>query len=316
MANLAWHRPNSTLDKHLSPTEQVRQLAVQMAIATLVLMAIGSATRVMNAGLACPDWPLCYGVLVPSRQMNLQVFLEWFHRLDASLIGMMAIVLTARCWWQRQQLPAWLPWLATSVLGLILFQGILGGLTVVELLRFDIVTAHLGTAQAIFIVLTVMAAALMPYQPTGTAGKLPWLSLAAAAAVYGQSLSGGLVASRWALHQCFGSGELCAVMNSHVLGVALPVGLILLLVVWAHRTAALHPMLRRLATAAVSLLVLQVALGVATFYLHLQVEPLTVSHHTIAAVLLGVLATFTVYAFRDRLSPSPTLSPVQQQPAQ
>ena len=34
----------------------------------------------MNAGLACPDWPLCYGQLVPTQQMNLQVFLEWFHQ--------------------------------------------------------------------------------------------------------------------------------------------------------------------------------------------------------------------------------------------
>ena len=54
---------------------QVHWLAGRLAGATLVLMAIGSATRVMNAGLACPDWPLCYGQLVPSQQMNLQVCL-------------------------------------------------------------------------------------------------------------------------------------------------------------------------------------------------------------------------------------------------
>lgn len=125
---------------------QVRRLVWKIAIATLLLMAIGSATRVMNAGLACPDWPLCYGTLFPGQQMNLQVFLEWFHRLDAALIGFTTLALVGLTWWWRRDLPGWTPWLATLSLGLILFQGVLGGLTVTELLRFDIVTAHLGTA--------------------------------------------------------------------------------------------------------------------------------------------------------------------------
>lgn len=306
MANLAWHQPNSSkskasrLDCDLSTQESIRHLVVQMAIATLVLMAIGSATRVMNAGLACPDWPLCYGVLVPRQQMNLQVFLEWFHRLDASLIGVMAIVLAGRCWWQRYHLSPWTPWLATIALGLIVFQGLLGGLTVTELLRFDIVTAHLGTAQLFFTVLVVMATTLMPYQGTGTVGRLPWLALLSTLSIYLQSLSGGLVASRWALHQCFAQGDLCAVMNTHIIGVAVPTVLIATVVVLAHRTPALHPLLRRLATLAGVVLVLQVLLGVTTFYLRLQVELLTVGHHTIGAALLGILTMFTGLALRDR----------------
>jgi len=132
------------------PQVWIRRLVWKIAIATLLLMAVGSATRVMNAGLACPDWPLCYGQLVPTRQMNLQVFLEWFHRLDAALIGVSAIALAGLSWWYRQELPKWLPWAATFALFLIVFQGILGGLTVTQLLRFDIVTAHLGTALLFF----------------------------------------------------------------------------------------------------------------------------------------------------------------------
>ena len=50
-------------------------------MAVVALVVIGGATRVMEAGLACPDWPLCYGTLLPGKQMNAQVFLEWFHRL-------------------------------------------------------------------------------------------------------------------------------------------------------------------------------------------------------------------------------------------
>lgn len=282
------------------PKERIRRLVWKLGVATLVLMAIGSATRVMNAGLACPDWPLCYGELVPTQQMNLQVFLEWFHRLDAALIGVGAVALTGLSWWNRRSLPNWLPWASTFALGLIVFQGVLGGLTVTELLRFDIVTAHLGTALLFFTTLLVIGTALTPYQGTGTAGKLPWVGLLAAVLVYLQSILGALVGSRWALHQCFAGRELCGVMYSHIGGVVPPTVATLILVFLAWRTPALHPALRQLANIAGGLLILQVVLGVATFRLHLQVEPLTVAHQAVGAAMLGSLVAFTVLALRDR----------------
>ncbi|NET55067.1 MAG: heme A synthase [Symploca sp. SIO2E6] len=286
--------------KTSEPQERIRRLVWKIAIATLLLMAVGSATRVMNAGLACPDWPLCYGQLVPTGQMNLQVFLEWFHRLDASLVGLSTILLFGSSWWQRRSLPNWLPWVSTFALGLIVFQGVLGGLTVTELLRFDIVTAHLGTALLFFITLIVIGMALTPYQGTGTTGQLPWIGLIAAILVYLQSLLGGLVASRWALHQCFGVSQLCSVMNSHIVGV-LPATLATLAVVLiAWRSPALPFLLRQLANLAGGLVILQILLGIATFKFKLQVEPLTVAHQIVGAALLGSLVAFTVLALRDR----------------
>jgi cytochrome c oxidase assembly protein subunit 15 len=299
MANSAMPQQVVTSVEASQPQERIRRLVWKMAIATLLLMAVGSATRVMNAGLACPDWPLCYGQLVPSQQMNFQVFLEWFHRLDAALIGMSAIALAGLSWWHRQSLPRWLPWASTFALGLIIFQGVLGGLTVTQLLRFDIVTAHLGTALLFFTTLLLIGFALLPYQGTGVAGKLPWISLSAAILVYLQSLLGGLVGSRWALHQCFEASQLCTVMNSHIVGVVPATMATMAVVVMAWRTPALHPLLRKLANIAGGLLVLQVVLGVATFRLHLQVEPLTVTHQAVGAVLLGTLVALTVLAWRD-----------------
>ncbi|MEO1590416.1 MAG: heme A synthase [Cyanobacteria bacterium J06632_22] len=281
----------------------IRRWIWKMAAATLALMAVGSATRVMNAGLACPDWPLCYGQLVPSQQMNLQVFLEWFHRLDASLIGLMALGLVGLTVWFRQQLARWVPWAAVGVLALIVVQGVLGGLTVTQLLRFDIVTAHLGTALLFFCSLLAMGVAMLPYQAVGTAGWLPWLSGGAAVLVYGQSLLGGLVASRWAARQCFGLAQLCQVMTSHKWGAVVPTGAIALLLYFVWRTPALTSRLRNLAKAAGLLVVLQILLGIATLRLHLQVEPLTISHQTIGATLLGVLVVFTVLGIRDRTAP-------------
>jgi cytochrome c oxidase assembly protein subunit 15 len=279
----------------------VLRLVWKIAIATLLLMVVGSATRVMNAGLACPDWPLCYGQLIPRQQMNLQVFLEWFHRLDAALIGTSTLALVGISWWRRQQLPAWLPWAATFALGLILFQGVLGGLTVTQLLRFDIVTAHLATALLFFGSLIGIGCALTPYQKTGTAGKLAGLGLAAVLLTYLQSLLGGLVASRWAVHQCLAIAQLCTVTNSHLLGV-IPTTLAIFTLWWlAWRTPALNPRLRQLAALAALLVALQILLGVATFRLHLQVEPLTVAHHTVGAALFGTLVAFTSFCYRDCL---------------
>lgn len=281
------------------PQDKIRRLVWRMCVATLILMAIGSATRVMNAGLACPDWPLCYGELVPTKQMNFQVFLEWFHRLDAALIGISAIALVGLSWWHRRSLPKWLPWACTFALFLIVFQGILGGLTVTQLLRFDIVTAHLGTALLFFTTLLIIGTALIPYQGTGTVGKLPWVGITATILVYLQSILGALVGSRWALHQCFGDYQLCSVMYSHIFGLVPPTVATLAVVWLSWRTPALHPALRRLAQMAGGLLILQILLGVATFRLHLQVEPLTVTHQAIGATLLGTLVVFSVLSLRD-----------------
>jgi heme a synthase len=288
--------------KRQDPQKLIFGLVWKIAIATLLLMAVGSATRVMNAGLACPDWPLCYGQLVPTREMNLQVFLEWFHRLDAALIGISSIVLVVLSWWYRRDLPKWLPWAAGFALFLIVFQGILGGLTVTQLLRFDIVTAHLGTAMLFFCTLVAIGTFLLPFQGTGNIHKLPHLALTATILVYLQSILGGLVASRWALHQCFGISQLCGVMNSHIIGVfpATIATFVLVVVTWL--TPAIPNLLRRLGLVVIGLVSLQIFLGIATFRLHLQVEPLTVAHHTIGAALLGTLVGFTVLAMRDRVS--------------
>ena len=299
MTESALHQDIRT-ESSTSAKDWIRRFVWKIAIATLLLMAVGSATRVMNAGLACPDWPLCYGQLVPSQQlMNLQVFLEWFHRLDAALIGVSAIALVALSWWYRRQLPRWMPPASIFALGLIVFQGVLGGLTVTQLLRFDIVTAHLGCALLFFITLLVIGMALLPYKGTGSVGKLPWIGLTAAILVYLQSLLGALVGSRWALHQCFGASELCAVMNSHIIGVFPATIATLAVVILAWRKYALHPMLRNLSRLTALLLIAQIVLGIATFRLHLQVEVLTVSHQAVGAALLGSLVAFSVLGLRD-----------------
>jgi cytochrome c oxidase assembly protein subunit 15 len=289
----------------IEPIILIRRIAFAIAVATWMVMAIGSATRVMNAGLACPDWPLCYGTVLPAEQMNLQVFLEWFHRLVASTVGFATIVLCGASWYFRQSLPKWTPWATSGSFSLVVFQGILGGLTVTQLLRFDIVTAHLGTGLLFFSSLLAIATALSnqtnqtnPKESQKTASKLPWLGLAAAFLVYVQSILGALVASQWALHQCFATQDMCIVLNTHLLGVIPATIASIAVVVMSWLTKIIQPSLRRIASVAGLLVIAQVAIGYATYKLHLQVEPLTIAHQATGSALLGSLVCFTVLAFR------------------
>lgn len=306
--------------RFIEPVVLIRRIAIGIAIATWMVMAIGSATRVMNAGLACPDWPLCYGSVLPAEQMNLQVFLEWFHRLVASTVGFATIVLFGASWYFRQSLPKWLPWATSGSLSLVVFQGILGGLTVTQLLRFDIVTAHLGTGLLFFSSLLAIAASLTNQKISDqnrTSPKIAWLGLTAAVLIYLQSILGALVASQWALHQCFATQDMCIVLNAHLIGVIPATLASVALVATVLLTKAIAPVLRFVGSLAGLLVIAQVAIGYATYKLHLQVEPLTIAHQATGSALLGTLVCFAVLAFRftqKATSPSQT-EQNQAQPA-
>ncbi len=286
-------------------------LTSHLVVALVALVAIGGATRVMEAGLACPDWPLCYGSFLPGGRMNLQVFLEWFHRLDAFLVGIALLVLAGWSVLRRQVLPAWLPWASGAALLLVAVQGLLGALTVTQLLRFDVVTAHLGTALVLVALLSGVHQGLLAQfslsGATATAadtafGRPPFplvraagaATATAALAVFAQALSGALMATQWASGRCLSSGEACGLLATHR-QLAAPVALVVLL---ACSVTLLTPASRRrswpFALGGVLLVVLQVVLGVLTLRLSLAVPLVTVGHQITAALLVGLLTGLAV----------------------
>ncbi len=300
---------------HAPLQRRLAQLSAHLVVALVALVGIGGATRVMEAGLACPDWPLCYGSLLPRRQMTLQVFLEWFHRLDAFLVGVAVLVLFGAALMQRHLLPAWLPWLAGGTLLLVAGQGALGALTVTRLLPSGIVSAHLLTALTLVALASGIHQGLAAGSPVPGPGADPspgpappppawwtWLTGAALLAVMGQCLLGGLMASQWAAGRCFGAGEGCAWLLAHRLGaqpaalLVLALPLLALLPGWGRRQLPL-------ALLAGGLVALQVALGLASLRLTLAVPAITVAHQLTAALLVAVLAALTARGLR-RPSPS------------
>jgi cytochrome c oxidase assembly protein subunit 15 len=294
-------------------------LTAHLVVALVALVAIGGATRVMEAGLACPDWPLCYGVLLPGRQMNLQVFLEWFHRLDAFLVGLALLVLSALSLRFRSCLPRWLPLASFAALFLVALQGALGALTVTRLLAAPMVSAHLITALVLVLLLSAthqrLSAWLAVRAGKGLAAAVPswWpaLVLLAAVLVLAQCLLGGLMASQWAADRCFTSGEGCRWLSLHRQGAWLAALGPLALGIGALALPPGHPWLRGLAGAGVGLVLLQVGLGVLTLRLQLSLPAVTVGHQLVAALLVAVIGGLGGASF----SPQPTPLPGVSQPS-
>src|SRR5438270_13956839 len=102
-----------------------RGLAIASAVATFLLVVAGAVVRVSGSGLGCGnDWPLCHGALVPL--FDLRTFIEWNHRLFASLVGLLSAA-TAVCGWIALRRRVGLVWLATGAVLLVLAQAALGG---------------------------------------------------------------------------------------------------------------------------------------------------------------------------------------------
>ena len=125
-------------------------IALLTAAATFPLIFMGGLVTTKGAGLSVPDWPNSYGYnmfLFPPSQWVGGIFYEHVHRLMASVVGFCAIGLTVAAWrWESRR---WARWLCTGVLGMVIFQGVLGGLRVV-LVQLNLAIVHACTAQAFF----------------------------------------------------------------------------------------------------------------------------------------------------------------------
>jgi len=270
------------------------RLSAHLLVAVIALVVIGGATRVMEAGLACPDWPLCYGTFLPGRQMNLQVFLEWFHRLDAFVIGIALVVMSVVSVVWRRSLPRWLPWMSGLLVLLVVLQGGLGALTVLQLLPSGVVTAHLALALTLVALLSGLTQRLLQ---SGD-GQPPWwwrpLSALALVGVVSQCLLGARMATSWAAQRCLAGGEACRWLVWHRSAATPVAGFVLLFVLVALLAGGWSRRQWPLLLSAVLLVTTQVSLGITTFRLGLDQPLVTVAHQLVAALLVGVLAALLV----------------------
>ena len=131
----------------------LKWLCFSAALLTFPLIPYGAFVRLKNAGLSCPDWPLCYGQLFPPA--GYEIALETGHRLVAALLGLLIITITLVSF--RQHSKYHIRGLALFSLVLVCIQGIIGALTVTLVLWPPIVTLHLILGNLLFGVLVFLA---------------------------------------------------------------------------------------------------------------------------------------------------------------
>jgi cytochrome c oxidase assembly protein subunit 15 len=124
-------------------------------LCTYLLMVMGTFVTSTGSGLACPDWPLCYGSVRPPLQLN--IWFEWGHRLLGAAAGLLIILSTFFVWRNFKGIPRFL---TGVILGLLLFGVLLGGVIVAveaplldNLLHTAIISSHLIISTLVLICL-------------------------------------------------------------------------------------------------------------------------------------------------------------------
>src|SRR5690349_3081848 len=135
------------------PSFVVSRLAAVTASMMFALIVVGSIVRTTGSGLACPDWPLCQGRLIPPLQFN--VWIEWFHRLLALVVGVSLFATAATVAWNGRTRRS-LGGLALLAVALYFAQALLGALTVWRLLDPSVVSGHLAVALLLFATLLTL----------------------------------------------------------------------------------------------------------------------------------------------------------------
>ncbi|HJX84747.1 MAG TPA: COX15/CtaA family protein, partial [Candidatus Angelobacter sp.] len=123
-------------------------------LAFLLLLAGGLVTS-NNAGLSVPDWPTTQGSLWKIPPMVGGVKYEHGHRMIAEFVGLLTIVVAIWTWFADKR--RWMRLLTLGAVLGVIFQGVLGGLTVLKLLPPAISTAHAVVGQTMFCVLAAIA---------------------------------------------------------------------------------------------------------------------------------------------------------------
>ena len=137
-------------------TVWVRRLSKLLVISTLLLIFAGALVKSHEVGLSVPDWPTSYGYQMfafPLTDMIGGIFYEHGHRLIATIVGLMTLVLTFTIYYTDHRL--WFKKTAFFALGLVIIQGLFGGLTVLLFLPTPVSVIHAILAQT-FLIVTIL----------------------------------------------------------------------------------------------------------------------------------------------------------------
>jgi cytochrome c oxidase assembly protein subunit 15 len=281
------------------PNRSVHRFAVFTAGCTFFLLVAGALVTSNDAGLAVPDWPLSYGSLLPPMVGGIRY--EHGHRIFAAFVGFLTVILALWLW--RAEPRRWVRTFGWVALGLVVAQGLLGGLTVKWLLPPSVSSAHATLAQLFFA--SVLSLSLFTgswwqkdlpqFDDAGSPG-LRALAVATAVVILLQIVLGAIFR-----HHGFG-------IVPHLIGA----GIVTWMVIWTGRTIRRRfpqvPELRSAAKWLHSFFGLQILLGGAAWWALRAAadtpQPLpltvwiTVAHVVVGALLFGSSTLLALCSFR------------------
>lgn len=135
----------------------VHRVALLTALATFLLIVVGGLVTSKGVGMSVPDWPTTYGYnmfLFPYSKWVGGIFWEHSHRLIASGVGFLTLILAGVTFWKEKR--SWVRWLAACAVVAVILQGVLGGLRV-TLYKDQIGIFHTALAQSFFGLLLIIA---------------------------------------------------------------------------------------------------------------------------------------------------------------
>jgi cytochrome c oxidase assembly protein subunit 15 len=192
-----------------------RNLARFGVVLAMIVVTLGAYVRLTDAGLGCPDWPGCYGRLIVSEEIHEdpdaahltaarpleagKAWREMIHRYAATTLGFVCLLLASIAVARRREpdQPVALP---IALLGLVIFQGLLGMWTVTLQLLPIIVVLHLAGGLSVAACLFWLARGKPA--PIAAGSGLKALGLAALAALALQILLGGWTSANYAALAC------------------------------------------------------------------------------------------------------------------
>jgi len=293
-----------------APGRKLARGFFSLAALTYALVVLGALVRAHGAGLACPDWPLCFGDVIP--RLDFKVAFEFGHRVLAGTVAILFALLA----WKTLRHPELGPRLRTALAltaGLLALQIVLGGLTVLQLLASWTVTSHLLTGNAFALALVLIGRRVRELTRPATdpseraASAVERLATTVVAVLLiGQIVLGGLVSSNYAGLVCPDwptcmNGEyfptFSGIQGLHVLHRTVAYTLLGAILASAFLSRR-HPALSRWLGLASALAVCQVGVGVANVLLRLPVE-ITALHSALAAALVCTLGIGVQIAWRQ-----------------
>lgn len=311
----------------------LRWMILSALCLTLVVVVFGAYVRLSDAGLGCPDWPGCYGQATPAhaaddiRQAEVvqpggpvslhKAWKEMIHRYLAACLGLLIIAIAVQSW-RLRRIRGSSPAIAAALVGVVVFQGLLGKWTVTLLLKPAIVTGHLlGGLTTLALLAWLGLRTRAQARDGGRSGLLAAARLGLVLLAV-QIALGGWTSTNYAALACAGlptcQGEWWPAMDFanafHVfreLGMTADGGLLtqqaLVAIHWSHRVGAAliggylcllgallmrHHEHRVAGAALVAAVAIQLALGIANVMLSLPLG-LAVAHNAGAALLVILL---------------------------